>query len=127
MVLGWFKKKDEQLQLQREFHRNCLEQLDDLEQRINDEEMATLRNAHPDVWVDDEATRELPEKVRLARRFATELGMTLSTASPALDSVWSALESLQGIIDHCEHAVQDLIAGLVMRQSLATIRKSNDA
>ena len=124
---GWFRKDDEQLQLQREFHRNCLEQIDDLERRINDEEMATLRNAYSEVWVEDQATHELPEKVRLARRFATDLGNTLSTTSTALDSMWSGLETLQEIIDHCEHGVQALIAGLVTRQSLASIKKSGDA
>jgi len=127
MVFGRKKPMGEQLQLQREFHRNCLEQLDDLEGRINDQEMASLRNAFADVWVDDQATRELPEKVKLARQFATELGATLNECSAALESMWGGLEQLQGIIDHCEHGVQDLLAGLVTRQALATTRKSDDA
>ena len=127
MVLGLFKKSNEQLELQREFLRNCREQLEDLEQRINDQEMANLRATFPEVWVDDQAIRELPEKVRLAGKFATELGEKLSTAKTALDSMWSALETLQGIIDHCEHGVQDMLAGLVMRQSLAASRKADDA
>ena len=127
MVFGRKKPTDEQLTLQREFHRNCLEQIDDLERRINEREMTALRNAFPDVWVDDQATRELPEKVKLARRYATELGATLNESSAALESMWSALEQLQGIIDHCEHSVQDLLAGLVARQSLATTKKSDDA
>ena len=127
MVFGRKKPSAEQLQLQREFYRNCLEQLDDLEQRINDEEMATLRSAYADVWVDDQATRELPEKVKLARRYAADLGATLSTTSTALESLWPALETLQGIIDHCEQGVQDLVAGLVTRQSLASIKKPGDA
>ena len=127
MVFGRRKPADEQLQLQREFHRNCLEQLDDLERRINDDEMATLRNAYSDVWVDDQATRELPEKVKLARRFATDLGETLSQTSTPLESMWGGLEQLQGIIDHCEHSVQDMLAGLITRQSLASIKKSDDA
>lgn len=127
MVFGRKKPADEQLELQREFHRNCLEQLDDLERRINDEEMKSLRHAYSEVWVDSQATRELPEKVRLARRFATELGATLNTTSTALESVWGGLQELQAIIDNCEHAVQDLLAGLITRQSLATIKKSDDA
>jgi hypothetical protein len=127
VVFGRKKPADEQLQLQREFHRNCLEQLDDLERRINDQEMATLRKAYSDVWIDDQATGELPEKVKLARRFATELGDTVSTTPTALESLWPGLETLQAIIDQCEHGVQALIAGLVTRQSLATIKKEDDA
>ena len=126
MVFGRKKPADEGLQLQREFHRNCLEQIDDLEQRINEQEMANLRAAFADVWVDSQAADELPEKVRLARRFATELGGTLSTSSTALESMWGGLQQLQGIIDHCEHSVQDLLAGLIVRQGLATTRKPGD-
>src|SRR5436190_23405761 len=113
MVFGLFGKANKQLELQREFHRNCLEQLDDLEKRINEEEMASLRNAFADVWVDDQPTRELPEKVKLARRFATELGDKLSQVSKPLDSMWDALETLQGIIDNCEHGVQALLSTLL--------------
>ena len=127
MVFGRKKPVDEQLELQREFHRNCLEQLADLESRINEQEMASLRQAYADVWVEDQAIRELPEKVQLARRYATDLGVTLSAASTALESVWGALQTLQGIIDHCEHGVQAMIAGLVTRQSLANIEKPGDA
>ena len=126
MVFGR-KKPDEQLELQREFHRNCLEQLADLEQRIGDQEMAALRSSFADVWVDDQPTRELPEKVKLARQYATDLGVTLSQTSTALESMWSGLETLQGIIDHCEHNVQALLAGLIARQSLAGTRKPDDA
>jgi hypothetical protein len=127
MVFGRKTPVDEQLALQREFHRNCLEQLDDLEGRINPQEMANLRAAFPDVWVDNQSTRELPEKVNLARRFASELDATLNNSSRALETMWSALQQLQQIIDQCEHDVQNLLAGLVTRQSLKGTGRSDDA
>jgi hypothetical protein len=126
-MFGRKKPGNEQLQLQREFHRNCVEQLDDLEGRINDDEMANLRNAFADLWVEDQAIRELPEKVRLARRYATDLGETLGTTSTALESMWPALETLQGIIDQSEHGVQDMLAGLMLRQGLAVSKGTGDA
>lgn len=124
-MFGLFKR-DEQLGLQREFHRNCLKQIEDLEQRINDKELAALRTTFSAVWIDDQPTRELPGKVQLARRYATELGGVLAGRSSALESMWPALDELQAIIDNCERAVQDLLAGLLTRQRLSPPAKPID-
>jgi len=114
-MFGLFKR-DEQLGLQREFHRNCVEQIEDLERRISDKELAALRATFSAVWIDDQPTRELPGKVQLARSYATELGGVLAGRSSALASMWPALDELQAVIDNCERAVQDLLAGLLVRQ-----------
>ncbi len=118
MVFGRFRR-DELLENQREYLRNCIEQIEDLEGRVDEERLAALRRAYADIWAADEEAQELLGKVKLARRFATDLGEELGKATIGLETASPALETLQGIIDICERDIQNLIAGLVARQGLA--------
>jgi hypothetical protein len=119
MVFGRFRR-DELLENQKEYLRNCIEQIEDLEGRVNEERLAALRRAYAGVWVADEEAQELLGKVKLARRFATDLGEELGKVAIGLETASPALETLQTIIDACERDVQSLIAGLMARQGLAS-------
>lgn len=112
-------RRNELLDDQKEFLQNCLVQIEDLESRVSEAKLTGLRDAYADVWVDSQDVRELPDKVKLARRFATDVGSTLQKTNVGLKSVWPALETLQGIIDHCEHGMQTLLA------TLATLRNAH--
>jgi phage gp37-like protein len=126
-VTFWRRQSDPDLERQREFLRNCVEQIDALEARVNESRLATLQREFAAVWIDEHPTRELPGKVALARQQAADLGEVLSSTRTALHSMWTALDQLQAIIDHIQRGAQDLVAGLIARQGAASMTKANNA
>ena len=100
----------------REFHDNCLIQIEDLESRTAD--WSGLKREFAAVWSDsqDATVNEITQKVALARKFATEAEASLATAS--IDTAAQGLKLLQEIIDNAEHQLQGLLVGLVTAQAM---------
>jgi hypothetical protein len=104
----------------REYFRNCIIQIEELEARLGPSKWASLRVNFADVWTDDSVADEIDQKVALARKFATDLEPSLAATS--IDAAGKALELVQEIIDNAERQVQDLLAALVLRQSFKASR-----
>ena len=100
----------------REFHRNCVIQIEDLESRTAD--WSGLKREFAAVCSDsqDATVNEITQKVALARKFATEAEASLATAS--IDTAAQGLKLLQEIIDNAEHQLQGLLVGLVTAQAM---------
>jgi hypothetical protein len=116
-MFGRKKTNDDQLRANhREYYRNCLIQIADLEDRAGPASWSSLKASFAAVWSDDATAEEISAKVALARKFASDLESNLSSAS--IDTAARSLELLQEIIDNAEHQLQGLLAGLVTAQAM---------
>ena len=117
MIFGKKKTSDNELRANhRKYFRNCIIQIEDLESRIGPSKWTSLKVNFVDVWMDDTVADEIDQKVALARKFATDLEPSLAVTS--IDAAGKALELVQEIIDNAERQVQNLLAALILRQSL---------
>ena len=117
MIFGKKKTSDNELRANhREYFRNCIIQIEDLGSRIGPSKWTSLKVNFVDVWMDETVADEIDQKVALARKFATDLEPSLAVTS--IDAAGKALELVQEIIDNAERQVQNLLAALILRQSL---------
>ena len=116
-MFGRKKTSDNELRANhREYFRNCIIRIEELESRLGPSKWASLRVNFVDVWMDDSVAVEIDQKVALARKFATDLEPSLAATS--IKAAGKSLELLQEIIDNAGRQVQDLLAALIVRQSL---------
>ena len=115
MVFGRKKLGDDELRANhREYFRNCLIQIGDLESRTTQESWLRMKGQFGSVVASEAVAEEITQKVALARKFADDLEPKL--AATTIDAAGQALELLQEIIDNAERQIQGLLAGLVFKQ-----------
>ena len=116
MVFGRKKSGDDELRANhREYFRNCLIQIGDLESRTTQESWRRLIGQFDSAWTSEAVAEEITQKVALARKFADDLEPKLTATT--IDAAGQALELLQEIIDNAERQIQGVLAGLVFKQA----------
>jgi hypothetical protein len=102
--------------MQVEFLENCLIQIEGLKERVGPGFAQEQKAIWPEAWNHDEQADDLLRKIALAESFALEIGGVVRDARATISTTWSALETLQDVIDNCERSLQCIMGSLHARQ-----------